>query len=55
MALIKGDLAALRLLPRMLRKRRSLEAHPQIDARPTPALAASVTRISLKELTEQAI
>jgi GT2 family glycosyltransferase len=53
-ALIKGDLAALRLLPRMLRKRRSVRSFRRLSPRQLKQLLLRY-RISLKELSEQAI
>lgn len=53
-ALIRGDLAALRLLPRMLRKRRSVRSFRKLSPRQLRRLLLRY-RISLKELSEQAI
>jgi GT2 family glycosyltransferase len=53
LALLKGDLAALRMLPRMFRKRRELRR----ICRLTPCQARRLIlryRISLRELTQQA-
>lgn len=54
MALIRADLSALRLLPRMLRKRRSLHPIRKLTSSQLRSLLLSY-RISLKELNEQAI
>lgn len=54
MALLKGDLAALRLLPRMLAKRRSIKAISRLSSREIKRLILR-HRIPLKQLTEQAI
>jgi hypothetical protein len=54
LALLKGDLAALRLLPRMLAKRRSIERIRKLSPREVRALILR-HRIPLKQLTEQAI
>ncbi len=54
LALLRADLAALRLLPKMLRKRRQLKAIRRLTPSEVRRLLLS-NRISLKELTEQAI
>jgi GT2 family glycosyltransferase len=54
MALIKGDLSALRLLPRMFRKRHKLSQIRKLSPSQVRALLLHY-RIPLKELTEQAI
>ena len=54
LALLKGDLAALRLLPQMLAKRRSVNRIRKLSPREVRALILE-HRIPLKELTEQAI
>jgi hypothetical protein len=54
LALLKGDLAALRLLPKMLAKRRSVNGIRKLSPREVRALILA-HRIPLKELTEQAI
>jgi GT2 family glycosyltransferase len=54
LALLKGDLAALRLLPKMLAKRRSVNRIRKLSSREVRALLMQ-HRIPLKELTEQAI
>jgi GT2 family glycosyltransferase len=53
-ALIKGDLAALRLLPRMLRKRRSVRSFRKLSPRQLRQLLLRF-RIPLKQLSEGAI
>jgi hypothetical protein len=53
-SLLKGDLAALPLLPKMLAKRRSVHRIRKLSSREVRALILS-HRIPLKELTEQAI
>jgi hypothetical protein len=53
MALVKGDLAALLLLPRMLAKRRKLEKLRKLSPRQVRQLILHY-RISLRELTENA-
>ena len=52
MALLKGDLASLRLLPRMLNKRRSVNQMRKLSPREVRTLILE-NRIPLKELTEQ--
>jgi GT2 family glycosyltransferase len=52
-ALLKGDLAALWLLPRMLRKRRSVNRMRRLSPREVRNLILKY-RIPLKQLTEQA-
>jgi len=52
LALLKGDFAALRLLPRMLNKRRSVNRIRKLSPREVRKLILE-NRISLKELTEQ--
>ncbi|HEV2687691.1 MAG TPA: glycosyltransferase family 2 protein [Bryobacteraceae bacterium] len=52
LALLKGDLAALRLLPRMLNKRRSVNRIRKLSPREVRTLILR-NRIPLKELTEQ--
>ncbi len=54
LALLKGDLAALILLPKMLAKRRSVNSIRKLSPREVRALILQ-HRIPLKELTEQAI
>jgi hypothetical protein len=54
LALLKGDLAALTLLPKMLAKRRSVNRIRKLSPREVRALILE-HRIPLKELTEQAI
>jgi GT2 family glycosyltransferase len=54
LALLKGDLAALILLPKMLAKRRSVNRIRKLSPREVRALILQY-RIPLKELTEQAI
>jgi len=54
LALLKGDLAALTLLPKMLAKRRSVNRIRKLSPREVRALILA-HRIPLKELTEQAI
>ena len=54
LSLLKGDLAALKLLPRMLAKRRSIERIRKLSPREVRSLLLR-HRITLKELTEQAI
>jgi hypothetical protein len=54
LSLLKGDLAALRLLPKMLAKRRSVRRVRKLSPREVRTLILS-HRIPLKELTEQAI
>jgi len=54
LALLKGDLAALMLLPKMLAKRRSLNRIRKLSSREVRALIME-HRIPLKELTERAI
>jgi GT2 family glycosyltransferase len=54
LALLKGDLAALTLLPKMLAKRRSVNRIRKLSPREVRALILR-HRIPLKELTEQAI
>jgi hypothetical protein len=51
MALVKGDLAALLLLPRMLAKRRKLEKLRKLSPRQVRQLILRY-RIPLRELTE---
>ncbi len=52
MALIKGDLASLPLLPRMFRKRRSLSSYRKLSPRQLRKLLLRY-RISLKQLSQQ--
>jgi len=54
LALLKGDLAALMLLPKMLAKRRSVNSIRKLSPREVKALILE-HRIPLKELTQQAI
>ena len=54
MALLRADFAALRLLPKMLRKRRSLDPIRKLNSSQLRQLLLKY-RIPLKELTEQAI
>jgi GT2 family glycosyltransferase len=54
MALVKGDLQALKLIPRMLRKRRSVNRIRKLSPREVRKLILRY-RIPLKQLTEQAI
>jgi GT2 family glycosyltransferase len=54
LALLKGDLAALTLLPKMLAKRRSVNRIRKLSPREVRAIILA-HRIPLKELTEQAI
>jgi GT2 family glycosyltransferase len=54
LALLKGDLSALTLLPKMLAKRRSVNAIRKLSPREVRVLILE-HRIPLKELTEQAI
>lgn len=54
LALIRGDLQALALLPRMLRKRRSLNRIRKLSPRQVRKLILE-HRIPLKQLTEQSI
>ncbi len=54
MALVKGDLAALRLLPRMLRKRRQIAAIRRLSPKQVRQLLLR-HRIPLKNLTENAV
>ena len=54
LALLKGDLAALMLLPKMLSKRRGVNRIRKLSSREVRALILHY-RIPLKELTEQAI
>jgi GT2 family glycosyltransferase len=54
LALLKGDLQALKLLPRMLRKRRSVNRIRKLSPREVRNLILRY-RIPLKQLTEQAI
>ena len=54
LALLKGDLAAVPLLPKMLAKRRSVNRIRKLSPREVRALILQ-HRIPLKELTEQAI
>jgi len=53
LAVLKGDLAALRLLPRMLAKRRDIEKFRKLSPREVKALILG-HRIRLKDLSEQA-
>ncbi len=53
-ALIRGDLAALRMLPRVLRKRRELDRIRKLAPREVRRLILS-NRISVKELTQQSL
>ncbi len=54
LALLKGDLAALRLLPRMLARRRDVNRTRKLTPREVRSLILR-HRIPLKQLTEQAI
>jgi GT2 family glycosyltransferase len=54
MSLLKGDMAALRLLPRMLRKRRDMEKIRKLSPREVRELILRY-RIPLKHLTESAV
>jgi len=54
MALGKGDLEAMKLIPRMLRKRRHVNRIRKLSPREVKKLILRY-RIPLKELTEQAI
>lgn len=54
MALVRGDLAALRLLPRMLRKRRQISAIRRLSPKQVRQLLLR-HRIPLKSLTENAV
>ena len=54
LAMIRGDLAALRLLPRFLGKRKELRRIRKLSSRQIKALVMR-HRISLKELSEEAI
>ena len=54
LSLLKGDLAALKLLPKMLAKRRSISRIRKLSPREVRALILE-HRIPLKQLTEQAI
>ena len=54
LSLLKGDLAALTLLPKMFAKRRSVNRIRKLSPREVRALILQ-HRIRLKELTEQAI
>ncbi len=54
MALLKGDMAALLLLPRMLRKRREMEKIRKLSPRQVRELILRY-RISLRRLTESAV
>jgi hypothetical protein len=54
LALVKGDLQALTLLPRMLRKRRHVNQIRKLSPREVRKLILKY-RIPLKQLTEQAI
>jgi len=53
-ALLKGDLEALRLLPRMLRKRAVVERSRKLSPREVRKLILD-HRISLKQLSEQGL
>jgi len=53
LALVQGDLAALRMLPRMLRKRRQLRSLRKLSPRQVRALILE-NRIPLKALSERA-
>ncbi len=53
-SLMKADWAAIRMLPKMFRKRRSIEAIRKLSPRETRKLLYRF-RITLRELTEQAI
>ena len=53
-ALLEGDLAALKLLPRMLRKRRSINKIRKLSPRQVRKLILQY-RIPLKQISEQAI
>lgn len=53
LSLLKGDLAALRMLPRMLRKRRQIRRFRKLTPRQVRRLILD-NRISLRELTGQA-
>jgi hypothetical protein len=54
LALLRGDLQALKLLPRMLRKRRQVNRIRKLSPREVKQLILR-HRIPLKQLTEQAI
>jgi GT2 family glycosyltransferase len=54
LVLLKGDWQALKLLPRMLRKRRDVEKFRKLSPREVKELIMKY-RISLKELTRQAV
>jgi hypothetical protein len=54
LALLKGDFQALKLLPRMLKKRRHVNRIRKLSPREVKKLILRY-RISLKQLTEQAI
>jgi GT2 family glycosyltransferase len=54
LALLKGDLAALRLIPRMLAKRRAMERIRKLSPREVRKLILE-HRIPLKQLTRQAV
>jgi hypothetical protein len=54
LALLKGDLQALKLIPRMLRKRRNVNRIRKLSPREVRKLILQY-RIPLKQLTEQAI
>jgi GT2 family glycosyltransferase len=54
LALVKGDLQALKLIPRMLRKRRNVNRIRKLSPREVRKLILQY-RIPLKQLTEQAI
>lgn len=53
-ALLKGDLAAMRMLPRMLRKRRQLKRLRKMSPREVRSMLLA-HRITLRELTQQSI
>lgn len=54
MAILRGDLAALKLLPRFLKKRREIDRTRRLSPRQVKALLWRF-RISLKELSEESI
>ncbi len=54
MALLRGDLGALKLLPRMLRKRRAFESRRKLSPREVRRLLLRY-RIPLRELSRQAL
>ena len=53
-AMLKGDLAALRMMPRFFRKRREIEKIRKLTPKQVKDLLLR-HRISLKELNEQAV